>query len=100
MNLEQEIKSIIEAKTPTNVSGTIVDFSKYNEVYSDGQWSDCGIKVFFNKETKALVLYTWSNWQGSSNTYRPYTLQEYRDMMPNDEEHFDRWVEGLRLMVL
>ena len=99
-NLEAIIKAVIEAKAPVNNGTEVVDLETYEIVYEDGQWSDSGIKVFYSITTKAMLLYSWSKWQGADCTYRPYTLQEYIGMMPTDEDHFNRWTDGLRSIVV
>jgi len=98
--IEEIIKEILEAKHPINLNSENLDLSDFIEVFSDGKFNSRGYKYFYNPKTKQLLGYNWSNWQGEENSYRKSTLKEYMgDMMSTKEEnHFDRYVEGLKLI--
>jgi len=94
------VSRILDAKHPINVDGEVIDLSDYVSVYEDGRFSDDKEEWWFNPSSKQIITHYWSLWQGSDNVFRSRTLSDYMDLMPEDVTHFDRWVKGLKMMVV
>ena len=94
------VSRILDAKHPINVDGEVIDLSDYVSVYEDGRFSDDKEEWWFNPSSKQIITHYWSLWQGSNNVFRSRTLSDYMDLMPEDVTHFDRWVKGLKMMVV
>ncbi len=74
----------------------ITDFRELIPVYDDGQFSNSGESIFFHPEL-GFIRYEWSNWQPGWAAYYKVSGEQVMDMVLRlDEDHFKRFVDGLR----
>jgi len=98
--MEKLIKQLLNASDPVAIiEQEVIDLSDYTEIYSDGQWSDCGEIYYWNKKTSSLIVYDWSNWQCERSVYKSVFIKDYLYMGKClDADHFQRWLKGLKII--
>lgn len=98
--ISTKVAEILSAEHPVHLGQLeIVDLAEYTTVYSDGTFSDDKEEWYYNPSSMSLIRRTWSLWQGSEDIFVGKSFADYMNMMPSDVTHFDRWVNGLRLIV-
>lgn len=88
--------ALFAADQPISVGGKIDDLANYVCIYTDGQFSDHTLSVWFNPVTKQFIRKDESMWQGEQTRYTPTTFLWFVELLPEDDEHFQRWIAGIR----
>ena len=96
----ERVEKILNCQSPINIDGNIDDLENYISVYRDGNFSDDKVEWLFNPSTKVIIRHWWSLWQGSEDSYCQKSLKDYMEIMPTDQTHFERWVDGLKKIVV
>jgi hypothetical protein len=93
------IEACLSAASPVVINGEIDDLSCYVVIYWDGTFSNDKLEVLYNPTTHQFILHEHTLWQGGFCGYKNFSLEQYVRMLPDDEVHFARWLEGLRKII-